>query len=96
MAAAVFRGRDRKYSFHNSILCRPALDIQHKTWLTPWVAYSLDLEQRARLAGTDAASQAAFDMGVLSQAELNAETPIRGLLGLAGVKAVQIIFLAGP
>jgi hypothetical protein len=35
-------------------------------------------------------------MGVLPQAELNAETSIRGLLGLAGVKAVQIIVPAGP
>jgi len=64
---------------------------RYKTWWTPWVAYSLDLEQRARLAGVEAASQAALDMGILHQAELNAETSIRSLLGLAGVKAVQVI-----
>jgi hypothetical protein len=69
---------------------------RHKTWWTPWVAYSLDLEQRARLAGIEAAGQAALDMGVLTQAEQNAETSIRGLLGLAGVKAVQISFPRGP
>jgi hypothetical protein len=69
---------------------------RYKTWWTPWVGYSLDLEQRARLAGIEAATQAALDMGVLSQAELNAETSIRGLLGLAGVKAVQITFPRGP
>jgi hypothetical protein len=57
----------------------------------PLVAYSLDLERRARLAGVEAASQAALDMGILHQAELNAETSIRSLLGLAGVKAVQVI-----
>ena len=69
---------------------------RQKTWWTPWVAYSLDLEQRARLAGIAAAGQAALDMGILPQAELNAETSIRGLLGLAGVKAVQINFPRGP
>jgi hypothetical protein len=64
---------------------------RQKTWWTPWVAYSLDLEQRARIAGVQAVSQAALDMGILPQAERNAETSIRGLLELAGVKAVQII-----
>jgi hypothetical protein len=64
---------------------------RQKTWWTPWVTYSLDLEQRARLAGMEAVSQAALDMGILPQAEKNAETSIRGLLGLAGVKAVQIV-----
>jgi hypothetical protein len=64
---------------------------RQKTWWTPWVAYSLDLEQRARLAGMEAVSQAALDMGILPQAEKNAETSIRGLLGLAGVKAVEIV-----
>ena len=61
-----------------------------KTWWTPWVGYSLDLEQRARLAGVEAATKAALDMGILAQAGTNAETSIRGLLGLAGVKSVQI------
>jgi hypothetical protein len=69
---------------------------RYKTWWTPWVGYSLDLEQRARLAGIEAATRSALDMGVLSQAEINAETSIRGLLGLAGVKAVQISFPRGP
>jgi hypothetical protein len=64
---------------------------RQKTWWTPWVAYSLDLEQRARLTGVEAVKQAALDMGILPQAERNAETSIRGLLGLAGVRAVQII-----
>ncbi len=64
---------------------------RQKTWWTPWVAYSLDLEQRARLAGMEAVGKAAVDMGILPQAETNAETSIRGLLGLAGVKSVQIV-----
>ena len=64
---------------------------REKTWWTPWVPYSLDLEQRARAAGLDAVKQAALEMGILQQAERNAETSIRGLLGLAGVKSVVII-----
>jgi hypothetical protein len=64
---------------------------RQKTWWTPWVSYSLDLEQRARLAGMEAVNQAALEMGILAQAERNAETSIRGLLGLAGVKSVLII-----
>src|SRR5579862_89450 len=35
---------------------------RYKTWWTPWVGYSLDLEQRARLAGVEAATQSALDM----------------------------------
>jgi Protein of unknown function (DUF4230) len=64
---------------------------RYKTWWTPWVGYSLDLEHRARLAGIEAATQAALDMGILAQAELNAEISIKSLLGLAGVRTVQII-----
>lgn len=62
-----------------------------KTWWAPWLPYSLDLEQRARLAGLEAVNKSALDMGILLQAERNAETSIRGLLGLAGVKSVVII-----
>src|SRR6185295_2205167 len=62
-----------------------------KTWWTPWVPYSLDLEQRARMAGVEAVNKAALDMGILGQAERNARTSIQGLLGLAGVKSVQIV-----
>jgi hypothetical protein len=64
---------------------------RRKTWWTPWVPYSLDLEQRARLAGLESVKQAALDMGILAQAERNAEASIRGLLGLAGVKSVVVI-----
>ena len=61
------------------------------TWWTPWVPYSLDLEQRARLAGIETVKQAALDMGILAQADRNAEISIRGLLALAGVKTVRIM-----
>lgn len=64
---------------------------RQKTWWTPWVPYSLDLEQRARLAGLESVKQTALQMGILDQAERAAEASIRGLLGLAGVKSVRIV-----
>jgi hypothetical protein len=64
---------------------------RQKTWWAPWIPYSLDLEQRARVAGLEEAKQAALEMGILRQAESNAITSIRGLLGLAGVKTVVFI-----
>lgn len=64
---------------------------REKTWWTPWVPYSMDLEQRARVAGLESVKQAALDMGILKNAERNAEASIRGLLGLAGVTNVVVI-----
>lgn len=64
---------------------------RQKTWWTPWVPYSPDLEQRARTTGLETVKQAALDMGILKDAERNAESSIRGLLNLAGVKSVVII-----
>jgi hypothetical protein len=62
-----------------------------KTWWTPWVPYSVDLERRARLEGLEAVRQGALEMGILKDAERSAESSIRGLLGLAGIKAVVIL-----
>jgi uncharacterized protein DUF4230 len=64
---------------------------RQKTWWAPWIPYSLDLEQRARVAGLEEAKQAALEMGILRQAESNAMTSMRGLLGLVGVKPVVFI-----
>ena len=66
---------------------------RQKTWWAPWIPYSLDLEQRARVAGLQEARQAALEMGILRQAETNAMTSIRGLLGLVGVK--RVVFIPG-
>jgi hypothetical protein len=66
---------------------------RQKTWWAPWIPYSLDLEQRARVAGLEEAKQAALEMGILRQAETNAMTSIRGLLGLVGVK--RVVFIPG-
>jgi hypothetical protein len=64
---------------------------RQKTWWTPWVPYSLDLEQRARIAGLEAVRQAALDMGILANAEYNAENSVRVLLELAGAKQVVVL-----
>lgn len=64
---------------------------RQKTWWTPWVPYSIDLEQRARLAGLEAVKQTALQMGILGQATRNAELSIQSLLGLAGVKSVRVV-----
>jgi hypothetical protein len=64
---------------------------RQKTWWTPWIPYSQDLEQRARLAGMDSVRTAALEMGILKQAEENAEASIRALLQLSGVKSIRVI-----
>jgi hypothetical protein len=64
---------------------------RQKTWWAPWVPYSLDLEQRARLLGMESVKQGALEMGILAQAQRNAEISIRGLLSLAGIKSVRFV-----
>ena len=60
-----------------------------KTWWTPWVPYSTDLEQKARLAALEAVQAAALEMGILSQAQENAEKTIRQVLLAAGVESIR-------
>jgi hypothetical protein len=64
---------------------------RQKTWWTPWVPYSLDLEKRARIVGLESAKEAAIEMGILAASEQNAEASIRSLLGLAGLKNVAFV-----
>jgi hypothetical protein len=51
-----------------------------KTWWTPWVALNPELEQNARRAALEDVQQAALQMGILSNAQQNAETGIREFL----------------
>jgi hypothetical protein len=60
-----------------------------KTWWTPWVPYSPDLEQRARLAAIESVQAAALEMGLLSHAQANAEKTIREFLRAAGAESVR-------
>lgn len=61
------------------------------TWWTPWVPYNQDLERQARLAARDEVEKAARDMGILNQAQSNAETAIRTLLLSTGMKEVKFL-----
>lgn len=60
-----------------------------KTWWTPWVPYSEDLEQRARLAAIASIEQEAESMGILKDAQAGAEALIRGLLRPLGFERVE-------
>jgi hypothetical protein len=51
------------------------------TWWTPWVPYDPDLEHKARMQALDDVRKAALQMGILDQAQTNAESSIRDLLG---------------
>jgi hypothetical protein len=64
---------------------------RRKTWWTPWVPFDREMESRARQKGLEAAREAALGMGILTQAERNAEASIRGLLGMAGAREVRVI-----
>lgn len=60
-----------------------------KTWWTPWVPFDPELERKARLAALEAVQAAALEMGILSNAQQNAEKTIRGFLNGAGVETVH-------
>lgn len=60
---------------------------RHITWWTPWVPYDPDLEHQARLQAIGDLRNAALNMGILAEAQKNAETSIRDLLSALDVKA---------
>jgi hypothetical protein len=60
-----------------------------KTWWTPWVPFNPELDQKARLAALEAVQVAAVEMGILSNAQANAETTIREFLRPLGVAHVS-------
>jgi len=62
------------------------------TWWTPWVTADMDLEHKARMRGLEEIKQAALEMNILAEAQRNAETDIRGLLGALGIKNVEFSF----
>ncbi len=59
-----------------------------KTWWTPWVDFNPELEQNARRAALEAVQQAALQMGILSNAQHNAEMTIREFLRTSGITSV--------
>jgi len=66
-----------------------------KTWWTPWEPADPELEQKARLAALESVQAAALEMGILSNAQQNAELTIRKFLQAAGVEAVRFKKPAG-
>jgi hypothetical protein len=56
------------------------------TWWTPWVPFNPELEHHARLQAIEDVRNAALQMGILDQAQHNAETAIRDLLTLVDLK----------
>ncbi len=57
------------------------------TWWTPWVPYDPDLEHKARLQAINDIRSAAIGMGILDQAQRNAESAIRNFLSAFDVQA---------
>lgn len=60
-----------------------------KTWWTPWVAANPQLEQNARQLALESVQQAALEMGLLTNAQHNAETTLRRFLQTAGYREVS-------
>ena len=58
------------------------------TWWTPWVPYNNDLERKARLTAIEEVKQSAMQMGVLEDAQRQAEAVIRNFLEAFGVKQI--------
>jgi hypothetical protein len=61
------------------------------SWWTPWVAPNPDLQKEARLLALDKIKRAAREMGILADAQHNAETSIRGLLTALGFETVKFV-----
>ena len=62
-----------------------------KTWWTPWQPYDPGLEQKARLAALEAIQTAALQMGILSNAQENAQKTVGKLLRPLGVESVRFV-----
>jgi hypothetical protein len=60
---------------------------RHITWWTPWVPYDPDLEHKARLSALDDVRGAALGMGILTEAQRNAELAIAGFLHASGIES---------
>ena len=59
------------------------------TWWTPWVPHNNDLERQARLAAVEDIKSTAIEMGILTDAQKNAERNIRQLLKSFGIDLVN-------
>jgi hypothetical protein len=57
------------------------------TWWTPWVDYNPDLEHKAREQALAEVKSAALEMGILQQAQKNAELAVRDFLAALHMSA---------
>jgi hypothetical protein len=57
------------------------------TWWTPWIPPDPDLEHKARMQALDDVRNAALQMGIVDQAQTNAESSIRDLLAALQLSA---------
>jgi hypothetical protein len=60
---------------------------RHVTWWTPWAPYDPELEHKARLSALDDVRSAAVAMGILQNAQRNAQVVIEGFLHSLGIEA---------
>lgn len=58
------------------------------TWWTPWIAPNPDLERQARLEAVKSVEQTGLEMGILAEAERNAQSTLRNLMKSFGVEQV--------
>lgn len=59
------------------------------TWWTPWIAPNPDLERQARLQALKEIESTALEMGILKDAETNAQATIKNLLRAFGIEQVE-------
>jgi len=64
---------------------------RHITWWTPWVSADPDIKHRTRLAALEQVRATAIEMGILKDAQRNAEQDIRAILQAFGISKVTFI-----
>jgi hypothetical protein len=62
------------------------------TWWTPWVTPDADLEHKARMQAVDDIKTEALEMGIIAEAQRNAEMDIRNVLRAFGIEKVVFSF----
>ena len=61
------------------------------TWWTPWVSADPDLEHKARMEAIEQVQNAALEMGILKDAQKNAESDLRAILQAFGITKVTFV-----
>ena len=61
------------------------------TWWTPWVSADPDLEHKARMEAIAEVEKAALEMGILRDAQKNAESDVRAVLQAFGITKVTFV-----